>query len=390
MEFKISELMSLIDDDSVMLEECNVASADTIKEVVMHKIHREETGTRPARRWGRTLLIAAVVACLMLALGATAYAVGLSIHRQRQDELRRQLGINENAVSDYYEQSVPADETEVREGVTLLSTINDGQFQHVYVNVCPVEPEAVNTFGSLIDNEDGTHSFYEFSFTNDGENFGMALPFVSNISDGSTIQELVASAYDEASKTLTLECACWKSQFPFDKPFDLTLQLRYLTDKPNDHTYDTELIRTFGTVTVDPTGRSVREIRFDEPVPFVNETTGGAGKVIGLDLSSMNVELILEHENMETMYISGDLEGSEKEDYFNEQVGWIKAADKLAWSLTLTYSDGSTRSNFGVMTTSYEDGHVVSHCGLGSTTININDVVSISIGDVTFDLDSMS
>ncbi len=390
MEFKISELMSLIDDDSIILEECDVASVESIKEAVMNKIHKEETRTKPARRWGRTLLIAAVVVCLMLALGATAYAVGISIHRQRQDEIRRQLSINENAVSDYHEQSVPTDETEVHEGVTLLSTINDGQFQHVYVNVCPVEPEAVNSFGSTVTNEDGTRGFYEFSFTNDGENFGHATPFITNFSDGATIQELVASAYDEASKTLTLECACWKSQFPFDKPFDLTLQLRYISDKPDSHTYDAELIRTFGTVTVDPTDRSVREIRFDEPVPFVNETTGRTGKVIGLDLSSMNIDLIVEHENMETMYVPSSLEGKEKEEYFNEQLGWLKATDKLAWSLTLTCSDGSTRSGFGIMSMAYTDGHVVNHCGLGNTTINTGDIVSVSIGGVTFDLGSVS
>ncbi len=90
MEFKISELMSLIDDDSIILEECDVASADTIKEVVMNKIHKEETRSRPARRWGRTLLIAAVVACLMLATMVAAGADPLSIFGHAREEQRYQ------------------------------------------------------------------------------------------------------------------------------------------------------------------------------------------------------------------------------------------------------------------------------------------------------------
>lgn len=90
MEFKISELMSLIDDDSILLEEYDAASSDTIKEAVMHKIHKEETKSKPARRWGRTLLIAAVIVCLTLATMVAAGADPLSIFGHAREEQRYQ------------------------------------------------------------------------------------------------------------------------------------------------------------------------------------------------------------------------------------------------------------------------------------------------------------
>lgn len=211
------------------------------------KIRREDTKSKSAHRRGHTRLIVTAAACIMLALGACA--VGPSIHRQRQDALREQLGVEENAASVDREQPVPVGETKVHEGVTLLSASNDGQFLEVHVNVCPVEPVVVNTFGSSIDNGDGTLSLYAFYFTGDGENLGIADPFAAG---ADSIDELLAGAYDEASRTLTLMCCCSRYDFPFDKPFDLSFQLHYETVKP-DGSYDTELIQTFGTITVDPT-----------------------------------------------------------------------------------------------------------------------------------------
>lgn len=99
MEYKISELMGLMEDDSVELGQSGAVSPDTIKEAVMLKIHQEDKKTRPARRYGRTLLIAAVIVCMMLATAVAAGADPLSIfghareeqrHRQEMDEQFRQ------------------------------------------------------------------------------------------------------------------------------------------------------------------------------------------------------------------------------------------------------------------------------------------------------------
>lgn len=95
MEYKISELMGLIEDDSVELGQSGAVSPDAIKEAVMHKIHHENKNAKPARRYGRTLLIAAVIVCMMLATAVAAGADPLSIfghakEMQREDAQYRQ------------------------------------------------------------------------------------------------------------------------------------------------------------------------------------------------------------------------------------------------------------------------------------------------------------
>ena len=97
----------------------------------------------PARRFWRTALLAAVIAAF---LGLTAYAVGLSVHQQRQQELRQDLNIEGSGTNSYVEYPVPTEESAPTPGVTVLSAISDGQEQMVYVNVCPVSEEEVEQF----------------------------------------------------------------------------------------------------------------------------------------------------------------------------------------------------------------------------------------------------
>ena len=95
MEYKISELMELIEEDTVRHERRNDVSPQKIKETVMNKIHSDNKTSRPSRRWGRTLLIAAIIVCLALAGAVAAGADPLSIfgqatEKQRQDAQYRQ------------------------------------------------------------------------------------------------------------------------------------------------------------------------------------------------------------------------------------------------------------------------------------------------------------
>ncbi|MBQ9687153.1 MAG: hypothetical protein IJV41_11540 [Oscillospiraceae bacterium] len=378
MDKKISALFD--DYDGIVLdEEAGLFDPAEIKEMTMRKIQGSHaiTNTRAVRRTGRTLLFAAIIASF---LTLTAFAAGLSIHQKRQREVREQLNIDQNQVSDYVEPAVPG-EDDSAEGVTLLSTINDGEFQNVFVNVSPVEPEEINSFGRRIENADGTASYYEFSFTRDNVNFGIATPAV--LTGGAvSLDDLVAAAYDADSKTLTLQCACIDTLFPFDEDFALTLQLHRMTMDP-DYSTEAELIRTFGTVTVHPTGATTRTILFDDPIPFENAVTGGKGQVIGVTLGSMDVDLLVTHDNMETIYERTALEGEALQDFMDEQLGWIRATDALFQGMALTFSDGSTRTGFGTLRSFYENGRVVNRCGLGSSTINISDVVGVTVGGVT-------
>ena len=89
-----------------------------------------------ARQMSLTITFA-LAAALMLALGITAYAIW-SIHAARQQELKADLKIEENNVSSYMEYTVPDEQAS---GLVLLSSVNDGQEQHVYVNISPVTKE---------------------------------------------------------------------------------------------------------------------------------------------------------------------------------------------------------------------------------------------------------
>ncbi len=82
-----------------------------------------ETGDSVRNAFKKRIITFALVAALILALGTLAYAIGLSIHRQRQEELREHLQIDENQVTDYVEYPVAEDpEKAPVDGVTLLST----------------------------------------------------------------------------------------------------------------------------------------------------------------------------------------------------------------------------------------------------------------------------
>ena len=147
-----------------------------IKEMTMKHI-QNISQNHPAprkvlRRTTRTLLIAAVIASL---LTVTALAVGLSIHQRRQSELREALLVEENQLTGYVEAILPETSGAEQPGLVLLSTINDGEFQRVYVNISPIFKEEVFSLGkNLSDNPDKPIS-HELSFTLDGEHFGIVL-----------------------------------------------------------------------------------------------------------------------------------------------------------------------------------------------------------------------
>ena len=81
----------------------------------------------------KRILSFALAAALLLALSAAAYAAW-SVHEARQQELKEDFRIAENNVESYVEYTVPDE----GEGLVLLSAVNDGQEQRVYVNISPV------------------------------------------------------------------------------------------------------------------------------------------------------------------------------------------------------------------------------------------------------------
>ena len=104
----------------------------------------QEGPERIVRMKKKRFLSIVLAAALILALGITAYAAW-STHAARQEEIKADLKIEENNVSSYAEYPVPeaanstvsdVPEAEGSESeLVLLSAVNAGEFQRVYVNI---------------------------------------------------------------------------------------------------------------------------------------------------------------------------------------------------------------------------------------------------------------
>ena len=103
---------------------------------------RKEDMNRYTARGTRRFVTLLIAACLVLSLGIVAYAVS-SIHEARQQELRSDLHIEESNAESYVEFNVSQ---EPESDLVLLSTVNDGQEQRVYLNISPVSEEEAAAF----------------------------------------------------------------------------------------------------------------------------------------------------------------------------------------------------------------------------------------------------
>lgn len=112
----------------------------------------QEGPERIVRMKKQRFLSIVLAAALDLALGITAYAAW-STHAARQEEIKADLKIEENNVSSYAEYPVPeaanstvsdVSEAEGSESeLVLLSAVNAGEFQRVYVNISPVSEKCI-------------------------------------------------------------------------------------------------------------------------------------------------------------------------------------------------------------------------------------------------------
>ena len=158
---------------------------------------RVSSPERIERMKTKRLISIALAAALVLALGAAAFAVW-SIHAARQRELREDLQIAENHVDSYVEYAVPEDRDA---GLVVLSAVNDGQEERVYVNISPVTEEELSAFPDRAG----------FNWTIEGTQIGgfaaPQLPSELNLSGADEIRAAVLEhAYDKDTKTLTLQC----------------------------------------------------------------------------------------------------------------------------------------------------------------------------------------
>ena len=355
-----------------------------------------ETGERraSAKRKGigrptRRLAALAAVVALLLALGVTAYAIS-SIHQRRQAELKESLGIEENQVESYVEYDTGAEEN--RLGVTLLSTVADGEFQRVYVNVSPVSREDVSACAGTA----------KFAFSVDGGNtFSYAAPYMPqeerlklNESDlvtaydpdtGGEIQYvdpaavselMLEHAYDQETQTLTLQCNILRSEMDCTKPVEL--EVWGITMRPGDDgSVEVSLDRKYGSVSFDPTGLEVRELMLDTPVVFENSETGQCGTIEGLIVYPTELSWLVTHPDAENVY-RGDWTEEEKEEYLPLLQSWAGSLDQTLCGAKLNFTDGTSFDIPVIVRMPYEDGWAKG-VTYWTAAININAIESVEI-----------
>ena len=338
---------------------------------------RETTGHGFKKR----IIFFALAAALILGLGTIAYAIGLSIHRLRQEELREHLQIDENQVTDYVEYPVAEDpEKAPVEGVTLLSTMNDGEFQRVWVVINGVTPEMIERLESSeqVDWEGQAlpangHRYCFIYATIDGENYFEAMNPL-RFRDG----------YDSGSQTLTTECAIPLLELEQTPKAVLRFVMAETIDYEMDHS-EVELLRELGSVEVEHTGQAVRVVWFPEPVTFENGAYGN-GEFLGAEISASRVSWLIRHDGVSQMYNRHEFaDDAERQAYLELERSWLAAIEGVERTAVLHFADGNSREVGLPLSSSQPEGGIVKDiCSIGPGTININQLDSITIGGMTF------
>lgn len=301
-----------------------------------------------------------LAAALILTLSLAAYAVG-SIHLLHQSRLREDIGVDENPTGSYVEYD---SEAEPSSGAVLLSAINDGQEQRIYVDVFPVAEDELALFP-------GTLSFgWLLEGTERGGYANPSLRPDRTLSGYEALHDAVLEdAYDAEAQTLTLVCYLPSS-----------LLLETMSEQGRDSVClsfamadrDREL-RRFGPITFTPTEEELRCFDFSH-ARFLDPESGCEIEILGLELTPLSAIWRLHYEGDAVIHTP---EGGQSP----EAQAFLLLEDRICMEALLVFSDGSSFSTGGALMTPYRDGEVREYCGWGRA-IDIHDVQRIVLGDL--------
>ena len=320
----------------------------------------QETPERIVHMKKKRIISLALAATLMLALGAVAYAVW-SIHTARQQELKADLKIEENNVSSYNEYAISDDQAS---GLVLLSSVNDGEIQRVYVNISPVSEEDAGGFPKQT----------SFSWSIDGTGIGgfagPELPTSLSLSGQDEIREAVLQyAYDKETQTMTLQCYIDGNFIEQARSVLGTDSLPLLVHM----TVGQDETSTFGPASFTRTAEQSRYFDFGHAVYHDVELDRDI-EIVGLELTPFSAVWRVSYEGAASFHApEADLVSYEP---------WSILEDKVCIEAKLIFSDGSEFSTGGALTCPYENGTVNLTCGWGSA-IDVDDIRQIDLGDLT-------
>jgi hypothetical protein len=353
-------------------------------EAIEGKKDRQPQGHTARNVW-RTVLIAAVISAFF---AVTAFAVGYSIHQRRQQELRELWQVEENNVTSYEEYPVPSDEPEEVQTVeddgqwhvTLLSTVRGADGLNIYYNLSPIEEDELPIINSL------GHSIEIAYYTNEDD--------YEHLHGSFPVQENGEYLYDPATKTVTMEDIIVNGELSnAEFPFKVRIVHAVNEHLREDGVTEFDYFEEYGSFEINSpkTETNVLKFMFDTPVEFKCEELGKSGRILGIELTPTGATWLLEHDDSDRFYYSAKgltwEELSEEEQAWQRQVNgpWAKAIDEATWG-TLHMADGSDFTVYPGESGNYVDGVVRRYTSWSTKSINLDDVVSITIGDTTIDL----
>lgn len=369
-------------DKYEMFSAFNAVNEDDLRESA------EFLGYTGGRKRGRkvipTLLVAAVIVSLLV---ASAAAVGISYHRKKQEELSRQYSVTENNVESYME--YPTSEEE-KAGLTVLSSVNDGEVLHIYVDYSPITMEEVREIAS----PEGAYqlcSFYNFN-VNGRKAINSADPYLPDwefsedeiidisydklgneivkVDPELKLNRLIEQAYDEQTQTMTF-ALFWRIDGELPEKMEVGIGKGDDVDK-------------YVKAEFVPAKYQPDMIVFPKPIVLTDEETGLEFEFVQAKLSSTGCTWYVRSEAFDKMFEESDnfqnLSEEEQQAALDFQGICLNAFERLERTATVDFADGSSK-NIGVSETSgFEDGFYYSPCTWDRETVNMENVVSITIG----------
>jgi len=348
---------------------------------------RQQKG-RGIRKISRTLLLAAVIASFLI---VTAVAVGISIHQRRQQELRERLQVEENHISSYVEHEEQAGE------ISLLSNINDGKFQNLFINISPVPEEYIDALVGM--GEKPVEFYYEINRLGYG---GSALPDVYTngekpptekvydeesgesyyIQDSQWRKDLIMdTAYDAETQTLTVKCSILLDYGDVDwsKPVEIRVMAMEVTPIPGMAS-NVEVLHDYGSILLQPSQAQELDIVFEQPYIFKNEETGVDCRLVGFRISPLGMSFNVSHEDADIIYNlpSKDEDEAAFRAAFELQLKWLRFYDELMGSSVLRFTDGTEEKILPPLSGPYEDGVARMYTEF-TKTIDVSAIESITV-----------
>ena len=351
----------------------------------------EENKSRQLKRHTRRFASLLVAAAVSFLLAATAFGVGYSVYRQRQEELRASYKVDENNLTGYveYGETNLSSNAEIPQ-MKIVSSVDRGEFRTVYISISPVteqEAECILEFGYS----------YEvlFSVGNDRSEVERSLYLPNESGDFSDevftggiacAPAAIENCYDLETESLLLECSIVSEAVTINWSMPVFMKVILLhtegqllpadvdgeyyldvTSRNMERDYGTEKF-TFGGV----------EYRSFGGLEVLNAFTDEACTVTDVRLQPTGVYFELTADSFERLYSQHSSTDSDFGEISELQLEWLQFYDELLNSSYLIFEDGHIQYLLPANACPYSDGTVSLFSAFGET-VNIDSVTGVCV-----------